>query len=85
MRTIFKYPLNVTDTQELWLPKGSQILDVQRQDTKIMLWAEIDPHAISEVHTIEFHGTGNPIEKGERKYIATVQHYGLVWHVYERL
>jgi hypothetical protein len=86
MRTIFKYPLRVTDVQKLELPKGATILSVQEQSGTLCLWAEVETPSKTSARTFEVIGTGNPISMADnRVYIGTVQMDGLVWHVYERI
>lgn len=42
MKTIWKFPLEVTDEQVLMVPKGAKLLTVQKQDGKPCLWCEVD-------------------------------------------
>ena len=89
MNTIWKYPLNLTDTQEVDMPKGAHILTVQRQGLgaeDIVMWAIVNTEAPRELVMIEAFGTGHPIENGERSYIGTLQ-FGLgtlVFHFFKK-
>lgn len=87
--TIYKYTLDITDTQTVILPKGAKILTVQMQHGNPQLWALVypNPNCPTEPRIIETFGTGNPVPLGERKYINTYQLSGgaLVFHVFERL
>lgn len=88
MRTIYKYNLQIFDTQYIQLPKEAKILCVQTQNDKPQLWAEVDTtKPPAEMRMIEIFGTGNPMseEIGQsRIYISTFQlQDGLVFHVYE--
>lgn len=87
MNTIWKFTLTLTDRQEITLPAGAQLLTVQLQDGEPRLWALVDGYVgLTQVRTIEIHGTGNPIESGpQRQYVATFQQPPFVWHVFERL
>lgn len=86
MNTICKFPLVLTDMQEITVPAGAQLLTVQLQDETPCLWALVDGYAgLTETRTIEIHGTGNPILSGLRQYVATFQQPPFVWHVFERL
>lgn len=69
MKTIWKFPLEVTDEQVLMVPKGAKPLTVQKQDGKPCLWCEVDS---------SHHKTSLTI------YIGTYQMMGgaLIWHVY---
>jgi len=86
MRTIWKYPLEITDRQMLRIPQGPRILTVQIQDGAPMLWAMVDTSAgILWDVWIRIYGTGNPGTGPEEHYIATFQKDGLVWHVFTTL
>lgn len=89
-KTIYKYPLLVTDYQEVLMPIASEILTIQIQDENACLWALVDPkETIVEYRSIEIFGTGHPIHYDmgvSRKYISTFQLQGgnLVFHAFER-
>lgn len=87
-KTIYKYPLSITDEQELTLPAGSEILSAQIQHEKPCLWVLIDSdESKKDSVIIETFGTGNPIPEGQRRFIATYQLHGggLVFHVFQRI
>lgn len=87
-QTIWKFPLAVTDVQRIKMPKGAEVLTVQRQGELACLWAIVDDAADTVMRVFEIHGTGNPMWQDmgvERKYIATFQVPPYVWHVFERL
>ena len=90
--TIHKYPLRVTDTQEIPMPFGAEILCVQVQHGTPCLWAIVKPSKLNPLQpkTIEVYGTGHdmPQDMGiNRKYIGTFQMNSgsLVFHVFERV
>lgn len=89
---IYKYQLEITDRQTLKLPFGAKILSVETQtsggitDTRIVLYALVDPDAIVEERIFIIHGTGHPMEPQEINYpfIGTVSVGGvLMFHVFE--
>jgi hypothetical protein len=84
---IYKYPLEVTDRQEVHLPEGAMILHVGVQNGVVCLWALVDPDAWNEHRTFWIVGTGNPMPPtfGEIGWIhhGTVQQGLFVWHVWE--
>lgn len=82
-RTIWKYPLEVTDIQKIRIPLARKYLFVAEQYDRITLWAEVDAAARIITEKIVIHGTGHPVEKDEY-YIGTCMQAGgqLVWHVY---
>jgi hypothetical protein len=86
--TIWKYPLEVKDSNQLELPKGAKILCVQLQGHAPCLWAEVDKLEIKkQIVTIDIFGTGHEIDQTPRNYLGTFQmHDGyLVFHAYQRL
>lgn len=88
MKTIWKFPIYVIDSQPVKMPKGAEILTVQLQGNQPCIWAMVDDRAQPETRTIEVHGTGNAIRQDmgiSRKYIGTFQAEPFVWHVFERI
>lgn len=90
MITIYKYPIEITDTQNLELPIGCRILTAQLQNDNLWLWVLVDTNApIFIDKTIRIFGTGNPIEPtrnlGNLQYLSTVQMNILVFHIFEEL
>jgi len=84
--TIWKFPLEVMDTQIIRLPIGAKILTVQMQNAVCNLWAIVD-ETITEVEsrTINIYGTGFPLPEDVGTYLNTFQMMsgGLVFHVFE--
>jgi len=89
MKKIYKYPLEVTDTQFVELPLGAEILTVQMQGNQLCLWAMVNalPEAVKKNRRIEIIGTGNPMPTGDLKYISTFQMIKgkLIFHVFENI
>lgn len=87
MKTIYKYELKITDSQEVFMPFESVILSAQVQNGKLCLWAEVFPETRlgTVTRTILIYGTGNPIDEEEKVFIDTAQHNGYVWHIFEKL
>lgn len=86
MHTIYKYPIRVTDFQEVMMPKGAKILSTEFQNAALCIWAMVDTEAEDEPRVIEIHGTGNPVcPTNKREFIGTVLMGPLVWHVFESL
>lgn len=85
MKTIFKYPLVVTDEQKILVPVGAEILCVQMQRDVPCLWAEVNvEETMREYREIFIHGTGHKYNPHKR-YIGTFQKFdgALVFHVFE--
>lgn len=87
MLTIFKYPLRLTDHQQIAMPEGAEVLTAQWQHDKIVVWARVDTEAPERVVAFTIIGTGNTIYEQSirhKRYVATVQEptRPLVWHVF---
>lgn len=86
MKTIWKYPLKITDRQILNIPRGAQFLSVIEQDGTLMLYALVDPDFIEKQYEVLIRGTGNPIDEAYLRFcdfIGTVQMPdGFVWHIF---
>ncbi len=88
MLTIFKYPIQITDEQEIFLPDKANILTVQTQYGQPHIWALCNPKEVPMSRTLFICGTGNPIDSiADKKYIGTFQmDNGLfVWHLFEKI
>lgn len=94
MKKIYKYPLELTDFQEVDMPEGAEILSVQTQyapfgsplKEHLCMWAMVDTDKPVQTRRIRIFGTGNPMTyEHELKFIDTVQmsNHALVWHVFE--
>ena len=89
-RTIWKYPLVITDYQLISIPTYGEILSVQVQNNIPCIWALVDPDGEIELRGFEIYGTGHTIQFDmgvDRKYIGTfITHDdNLVWHLFERI
>jgi hypothetical protein len=87
MKTIWKFPLEITDSQAIEMPACAYILDVQVQQDQLCLWALVDPGKDKELRVIRIYGTGHDLPDACESfdYIGTAQQGGglLVWHVFE--
>ena len=88
-RVIWKFPLEVTDVQDIEIPHGSILLSVQTQNKTPCLWALIyNTEAEKEVIRLRTIGTGNPISDEDfdpRDFLGTYQLGGgsFVGHVFQ--
>jgi hypothetical protein len=82
-KTIWKFPLEITDVQTIDVPEGSKFLAVQVQRDVPCLWVLVDPTAPKERFEIHTVGTGNPAPDG-LEYLGTYQvvALNLVFHVF---
>jgi len=85
MKTIWKFPIKIEDSQTIvMMPVGAKILCVQAQYGEPQVWAIVDPSATIEKRLLHVFRTGQQdINPG--RYIGTFQiHQGqLVFHVFE--
>lgn len=83
-KTIWKYPVPVTDTFSLDLPEGSTILTVQVQFGHPNIWVKVQPDAEKVTRKFRVYGTGHDIDQ-EGEYIGTFPMSGeqLVFHLFE--
>jgi hypothetical protein len=87
MEKIWKYEIELTDTQEIEMPRNAKILSCQMQWSNTCIWAKVETGNRMETVTIDVIGTGNPISEFNREFIDTIQLNGgaLVFHVFKRL
>jgi hypothetical protein len=86
--TIWKFPLNAKELNEIQMPKGAEILCCQNQNEQPYIWARVDPGLEAETRYFRVVGTGHTIYPDEElKYISTFQLKGgkLVFHLFEKL
>jgi len=82
MAAIWKYPLQVTDWQEVRMPPGKPLC-VQMQGDQLCMWAEVVPHGMESTRQVRIYGTGHTMDPvGSGSYVGTVQIGELVFHVY---
>lgn len=85
--TIFKYPVQVTDTFALQIPAGARFLGLQNQHGNPQMWWHVDQSITTVTHTFHVVGTGIPMpeESQKWKYLGTFQMLGgtLVFHVFQ--
>ena len=86
MRTVWKYPLEITDRQVLTIPRGAQFLSVVEQDGTPMLYALIDSDSPKKPYEVFLRGTDNPIDEAYLRFcdfLGTVKMPdGFVWHIF---
>lgn len=82
MKTIHKYPIK-SWSQNLQIPKGAELLDVQIQKDALCVWALVDDSEILLTSwVVDVVGTGHPANYSRQAYLGTVQVGDLVWHVF---
>ena len=86
MSVIWKYPIEITDEQEIEMPSDSKILSVSQSGLICLYVYVFNPASPKIKRKIVIFGTGNKIEKDPGgKYIGTITTHGqsLVWHIFE--
>lgn len=85
--SIWKFPLEITDSQAVEMPQDARILSVQLQNDTVTLWAVVMPKKRRVNRLIRIAGTGHNIDdvvESMFAYLGTVQDgRGLVWHVFD--
>lgn len=85
-RTIWKFPLTVTDRQKVVMPKGAQILHVASQYEIPCLWALVDEYAEKEERLFAIFPTGNVrFDAANAKHVGSFILSGgaFVGHIFE--
>ena len=87
MKTIWKYPLKVTDWQQIELPVDYEILSIHTQHNNPCLWILVDPDNRKEKISIRTYGTGHLIDLdklNKLQFIGTylIHQETLVFHVF---
>ena len=72
MLTIWKFPLEVTEIQDVKMPQGARVLAVQAQHGRPCLWAFVNTERPNESRRIHMYDTGYPIPI-PCEYIGTFQ------------
>lgn len=80
---IFKYQLNITDEQSLFVPQGFRPLSVGNQHGQVTMWAEVKALTPDRYVKVRIIGTGNMMPNmAGFHFVGTVFQDPFVWHVY---
>lgn len=84
-QTIWKFEVHTGDLNIVPMPRGAEILSVQKLNDSFFLWAKCDPLAPKIPRHIACYGTGQENIKPEAIFISTVQMYGgaIILHFFE--
>ncbi len=89
MKTIWKFPIAITNFTAIEMPLSAEILTVQEQFNEPMMWALVDSDEVTEIRIFELFAIGQQVaevgEHEERVYINTFQtDWGnYVFHLFE--
>lgn len=73
VNTIWKFELEVIHLQDIYMPDGAILLDVQVQNGVPCLWARVDPLAPLVPRGFVTHGTGHAVPDTTVAYVGTYQ------------
>lgn len=94
MRTIFKYPVPITDRFSVTMPGAIKVLPAEVQGTasESFMWVEVDPEGAEAEHHFAVVGTGGMIPSTHSDaaggmvvcadHLKTWQAPPFVWHLY---
>ncbi len=87
-RTIWKYPIPITDAFTIDMPRGARILSLDTQNGGPTIWALVDPAAEKVPRAFRLFGTGHEVEIDTERadFIGTFQvsDGALVFHLFAR-
>lgn len=85
MRAIWKFNLQMLQTQVVEMPDRAELLSVRVQHDELMVWALVDPEARKVERPFMLYATGEPLPDGPMGvFVGTVMFQGgdYVFHVY---
>lgn len=84
---IWKFILEITDAQQVQMPKNAKILSAQLQHGKLCVWALCDEEAELATRKFNVYGTGHKLPENAHigEFVATFQMAAgsLVFHLFE--
>jgi hypothetical protein len=86
VQTIWKYEIAIEDEQVVEMPNRASLLAVATMNSKLLLWALVEPGNPKLPRRILVRGTGHPADGCNKlNHIGTIQvaNLGLVWHVFD--
>jgi len=83
MKTIYKYPLVLTDHQTVATKTGAKFLHVGLDPQGVpCLWMLVDPQECPSSWVIWIVGTGNPMPPGDKVHLGSFTQGPFMWHVF---
>lgn len=83
MKTIYKYPIQITDEQEIQMPKDANVFHAGLDANETpCVWAIVDTEAPPEPMSILVCGTGNPLRYEPDWRVGSFTQGPFVWHVF---
>jgi len=86
MKTIWKFPFEITDSFSVVMPIDSQFLHVAEQHSKACMWYGVDTDLPDCLYYFVLRGTGHKLDGTEGRFLGTFMMYGgdLIFHLFER-
>jgi len=82
MKTVFKYPIEITEHQQIEMPSGSELRYIDIDPNGVpCIWAVVNTDSPIILADIYIYGTGHPIPAG-RNYLKSFQQGSKVYHVF---
>jgi hypothetical protein len=83
-KTIWKFPLDLTDFQTVDMPRGATALSAGLDPVgQLCVWALVEPDLGMLPVMVRIIGTGNPADGLERwHFVGSVKQGSFVWHVF---
>lgn len=83
MKTIYKYPIEITDYQEIGMPVNAKVIHAGLDGKGTpCVWAMVDNKNATESVPVLVVGTGNPIPQSARRHVSSFNQGPFVWHIF---
>jgi hypothetical protein len=83
MKTIYKYPIRITDNQEIQMPINAKAIHAGLDPLGTpCVWATVRADNKMDTVTVYVVGTGNPIPFMARRHVGSFNQGPFVWHVF---
>lgn len=84
MRTIYKYPIKITESQQIEIPVDAEIIEssVEDREGNPCVWAAVENLNETKSVKVLLVVTGSPIPEGAGTHVGCFNHDGLVWQVF---
>ena len=83
MKTIYKYPIEITDKQEIQMPFGAEVIHAGLDPQGMpCLWATVESANSPEPVLVGVVGTGNPMPLHAERHVGSFVQGPFMWHVF---
>lgn len=82
MKTIWKFPLSINDSQVIEIQPNAEVIHVDRDPAgTFCFWAIVDPNEPQQPFTFHIVGTGQPIPP-DTSHICSFRQDFFIWHLF---